>query len=195
MSEAKNADNISAVTVNASVLCDIIGVSDRRIRGLAAEGILVKASRGRYKLIESLKNYILTLRISNKDNLVPSSQDLDLDTEKAKHEVIKIQMSELKLRLMEGSVHKSEDVRAVMSDMLVAFRSRLMNHPAKSAPVLANMYDPGQIQNYLEKEMMDALLELRDYNPKEFYNDDYIDTEGGGKDGDAKGRRQNDIPV
>lgn len=188
MGEAKNADNISAVTVNASVLCDIIGVSDRRIRGLAEEGILVKASRGRYKLIESLKNYILTLKISNKDNLVSSSQesDLDLDTEKAKHEVIKIQMSELKLRLMEGSVHKSEDVRAVMSDMLVAFRSRLMNHPAKAAPVLANMYDPGQIQNYLEKEMMDALLELRDYNPKEFYNDDYIDTGGDGKDGNAK---------
>lgn len=188
MGEAKNADNISAVTVNASVLCDIIGVSDRRIRGLAEEGILVKASRGRYKLIESLKNYILTLKISNKDNLPSSNQeDLDLDTEKAKHEVIKIQMSELRLHLMEGSVHKSEDVRAVMSDMLVAFRSRLMNHPAKSATVLANMYDPGQIQNYLEKEMMDALLELRDYNPKEFYNDDYIDTEGGGKDGDAKG--------
>lgn len=188
MNASKNANDISGVTVNASVLGDIIGVTDRRIRGLAEEGVLVRASKGRYKLLESLKNYILTLKVAKSDEvseLDPSG--LDLDTEKAKHEVIKMQMSELKLRLMEGSVHKSEDVRAVMSDMLVTFRSRLMNHPAKTAPVLANMYDPGEIQLYLEKEMLEALRELREYNPKEFYNDDYIDTdaEGDGKHGNS----------
>ncbi len=179
MAASKNADDISAVTVNASMLGDIIGVSDRRIRGLAEEGVLVRAAKGRYKLIESLKNYILTLKIANGGDVQASdAENLDLDTEKAQHEVIKIQMSELKLRLMEGSVHKSEDVRAVMSDMLVTFRSRLMNHPVKAAPILANMYDTGQIQAYLEREMQEALRELRDYNPKEFYNDDYIDVDG-----------------
>ena len=94
-------------------------------------------------------------------------------------------MSELKLQLMKGQMHKSEDIRAVMCDMLTAFRSRLMNHPAKSAPVLANMYDAGQIQSYLEKEMMDALLELRQYDPKEFYNEDYIGI-GDGKTADPQ---------
>ncbi len=186
MAASKNADDISAVTVNASMLGDIIGVSDRRIRGLAEEGVLVRAAKGRYKLIESLKNYILMLRIANGGDVQASDmENLDLDTEKAKHEVIKIQMSELKLRLMEGSVHKSEDVRAVMSDMLVTFRSRLMNHPAKTAPILANMYDTGQIQAYLEREMQEALRELRDYNPKEFYNDDYIDVDGEDRHGDS----------
>ena len=186
MAASKNADDISAVTVNASMLGDIIGVSDRRIRGLAKEGVLVRAAKGRYKLIESLKNYILTLKIANGGDVQASdAENLDLDTEKAKHEVIKIQMSELKLRLMEGSVHKSEDVRAVMSDMLVTFRSRLMNHPAKTAPILANMYDTGQIQAYLEREMQEALRELRDYNPKEFYNDDYTDVDGEDGHGDS----------
>lgn len=186
MAASKNADDISAVTVNASVMGDIIGVSDRRIRGLAEEGVLVRAAKGRYKLIESLKNYILTLKIANGgDAQTPDAEMLDLDTEKAKHEVIKIQMSELKLRLMEGSVHKSEDVRAVMSDMLVTFRGRLMNHPAKTAPILANMYDTGQIQAYLEREMQEALRELRDYNPKEFYNDDYLDVDGEDRHGNS----------
>lgn len=183
MKDGKNVENISSVTVNATVLSDILGVSDRRIRQLAEEGILVRASKGRYKLIESIKNYIVTLRISNDGAAGGISEDLDLDEEKAKHEVVKIQMSQLKLQLMKGEVHKSEDVRAVMSDMLVAFRSRLMNHPAKSAPVLANMYDAGQIQTYLEKEMSDALLELRQYDPKEFYNDDYIDLGDSDKSG------------
>lgn len=175
-----NADDesVSVVTVNSAVMADIIGVTDRRVRGLAEEGILVRAAKGRYKMVESLKNYILALKIAkNSDMQMPDSKTLDLDEEKAKHEVIKIQMSELKLRVMEGKLHKSEDVRAVMSDILVAFRSRLTNHPAKTAPVLAGMYDPGEIQTYLEKEMEDALKELRDYNPKEFYDDDYVNTE------------------
>lgn len=175
MSEDRNVTNISAVTVNASVLGELLGVTDRRIRQLAEEGILIRAAKGRYKLAESIKNYILTLRIANQDSEEKIyGETLDLDVEKAKHEVVKIQMSELKLQLMKGQMHKSEDIRAVMCDMLTAFRSRLMNHPAKSAPVLANMYDAGQIQSYLEKEMMDALLEFRQYDPKEFYNEDYI---------------------
>lgn len=76
-------------------------------------------------------------------------------------------------------MHKSEDVRAVMSDMLVAFRTKLLAYPSKAAPVLADMYDAGQIENYLEKEMTDVLLELRAYEPKEFYNRDYINVEEG----------------
>ena len=63
VSETKKVDDISAITVNATVLADIIGVTDRRIRGLAEEGILVRASKGRYNLKESLINYILTLKV------------------------------------------------------------------------------------------------------------------------------------
>ena len=57
-----------------------------------------------------------------------------------------------------------------------------MSHPSKAAPVLANMYDAAQIQTYLEKEMTDILMELRQYNPKEFYNEDYVDLEDGTDD-------------
>lgn len=181
VSESKKVDDISAITVNATVLADIIGVTDRRVRGLAEEGILVRASKGRYKLKESLVNYILTLKVAREES-TSLSDGLDLDTVKAEHEVVKMHMSELKLHLMEGTMHKSEDVRAVMCDMLVAFRTKLMSHPSKSAPVLANMYDAAQIQAFLEKEMTDILMELRQYNPKEFYNDDYVDLEEGAND-------------
>ena len=68
MSEDRNVTNISAVTVNATVLSELLGVSDRRVRQLAEEGILIRASKGRYKLAESMKNYILTLRIANQDS-------------------------------------------------------------------------------------------------------------------------------
>lgn len=184
---AKNTEDISVVTVTSSVLENILGVSDRRVRGLADEGILVRAAKGRYKLMESLKNYILNLKISKSNDIQSKDPEvLNLDTEKAKHEVLKRQMSELKLHLMEGTVHKSEDVRAVMSDMLVTFRSRLMNHPVKTAPVLAGMHDPGQIQEYLEKEMQEALAELKEYDPKEFYDDSYIDIKGDEKNGGAQ---------
>lgn len=182
VSETKKIDDISAITVNATVLADIIGVTDRRIRGLAEEGILVRASKGRYNLKESLINYILTLKVAREEPASSSDDFLDLDSVKAKHEVVKMHMSELKLHLMDGTMHKSEDVRAVMCDMLVAFRTKLMSLPSKAAPVLANMYDAAQIQTYIEKEMTDILMELRQYNPKDFYSDDYVDLEDGTDD-------------
>ena len=107
---AKNTEDISVVTVTSSVLENILGVSDRRVRGLADEGILVRAAKGRYKLMESLKNYILNLKISKSNDIQSKDPEvLDLDPEKAKHEVLKRQMSELRLHLMEGTVRASRN--------------------------------------------------------------------------------------
>ena len=56
--------DISAITVNSATLEKILQVSDRRIRQLAEENIIVRAAKGRYKLMESISNYILTLKVS-----------------------------------------------------------------------------------------------------------------------------------
>lgn len=166
--------DISSVTVSAAVLSEIIGVSDRRIRQLADEGILVRAAKGRYNLKESMKNYILNLRIA-----VDQGEDYDseqsLDEIKAQHEKVKMHMSQLKLSLMQGEVHKSSDVENVMKDMLSSFRARLLNLPSKMAPLLVMRENPDWIRDSLTGEVLEVLKELKDYNPKDFYSEEYID--------------------
>lgn len=169
--------SIDGVTVSASVLGDLLGVTDRRVRQLADEGIFLKVSNGRYILADSIKSYITMLKVQNDINNSEDGDGIDLEKEKAIHERIKRQQSELKLALMKGEMHKSDNVKKVMIDMLTSFRTRILNLPSKVAPMLVARNEAGFIKDMLMKEVVEVLNELKDYDPKEFYGDEYIDFE------------------
>ena len=52
-------------------------------------------------------------------------QELNYDEEHAKHEHVKTQITEIKLKLIQGQVHKAEDVERVMTDMFEKFKSKI----------------------------------------------------------------------
>ena len=169
--------NIDNITVSASVLGELFGVSDRRIRQMAEEGIVTRAAKGRYKLVDSVKNYLLALKLAAEGVSVESVDGtINYDEEKGLHERVKRHISELKLQVMKGKVHKSEDVERVMMDMLTAFKTRIMNIPSKTAPILESR-DAVFIKDRLTSEVMEALNELKDYDPKAFYTDEYVESE------------------
>lgn len=177
MAETQKVDDISTVTVSSRVLAGIIGVGSRQVRNLASEGILVRNSHGRYLLMKSLKNYILNLKIAKAGEKVTSDFDeseLDLENEKAKHEHLKAMITEIKLQLIKGQVHKSEDVGAVITNMFTKFRSKMMALPYKLAPKLAGK-TKAEISGILKTEIEFALQELADYKPSDYYPPEYID--------------------
>ena len=177
--ESAKVTDIDSTTVSAAVLGNIFSVTDRRIRQMAEEGIIVRAAKGRYKLVESLKNYTLALKLAAEGaNTDDPDGEINIDEEKALHERIKRHISELKLQVMKGDLHKAEDVERVMMDMLAAFKTRLMNIPSKVAPALENR-DAAYIKDRLTKEVLEVLNELKDYNPKDFYSDEYVEGEEG----------------
>lgn len=175
--ESVKVTDIDSLTVSAAVLGNIFGVTDRRIRQMAEEGIIVRAAKGRYNLVDSLKNYILSLKLAvdSNDSDNPDGE-LNFEEEKALHERVKRHISEMKLQTMKGELHKADDVRHVMTDMLSSFKTRMMNIPAKAAPVLEDR-DAGYIKERLTSEVTEALNELKDYNPADFYSDEYVEGE------------------
>lgn len=175
--ESAKVTDIDRLTVSAAVLGNIFGVTDRRIRQMAEEGIIVRAAKGRYNLVDSLKNYILSLKLAvdSNDSDNPDGE-LNFEEEKALHERVKRHISEMKLQTMKGELHKADDVRHVMTDMLSSFKTRMMNIPAKVAPVLEDR-DAGYIKERLTSEVTEALNELKDYNPADFYSDEYVEGE------------------
>lgn len=175
-SEIEKTTDLSQVAVAAGVLSKMLGISDRRIRQLADEGVIIRVSQGRYNLEKSIKGYVLNLKIANSSKeQLRLDDELDLEKEKAKHERVKRQMAEMKLSLMRGRMHKSEDVEAVMMDMLANFKARCLNLPAKLTPQLVSRDDKGYIMSLLTDEINQALQELAEYDPAEFYSDDYIE--------------------
>ena len=179
---SKNEDStkvtdIDRLTVSAAVLGNIFGVTDRRVRQMAEEGITVRAAKGRYNLVESLKNYILSLKLAAEGATADSPDgEIDIDEEKALHERVKRHISELKYQTMKGELHKADDVERVMTDMLAAFKTRVMNIPSKVAPILEDR-DAGYIKDRLTNEVVEVLNELKDYDPKAFYSDEYVEGE------------------
>ena len=175
--ESAKVTDIDSLTVSAAVLGNIFGVTDRRIRQMAEEGIIVRAAKGRYNLVDSLKNYILSLKLAvdSNDSDNPDGE-LNFEEEKALHERVKRHISEMKLQTMKGELHKADDVRHVMTDMLSSFKTRMMNIPAKVAPGLEDR-DAGYIKERLTSEVTEALNELKDYNPADFYSDEYVEGE------------------
>lgn len=177
MDNEKIAEDMQDIAVPSSVLEELFGVTDRTIRYLAEQGMVSRNSHGRYQLMKSVKGYILALRASKagtKIRLDDEEADLDLDLERAKHEHVKKQISEIKLQLIKGQVHKAEDVQAVMTDMLAKFRSKMTALPAKLAKKLEGK-NRKEIQAILKKEIDNALSELSAYNPSDFYSDEHIE--------------------
>lgn len=178
--------NIDSITVSAAVLGDLFGVGDRRIRQMADEGVITRAAKGRYKLVDSIKNYLLTLKLAAEGvGMELADGEVDFEEEKGLHERVKRHISELKLQIMKGELHKAEDVEIVMMDMLVAFKTKIMGIPSKVAPILENR-DAAFIKDRLTKEVIEALNELKDYDPKAFYSDEYVEESEGEYDEESK---------
>lgn len=168
-------DELNEILVNSKTLEALFGVKDRTIRYLADNGIAKRDSHGKYLLMDSAKSYITTLKIGNAAiHTDDSEEELNLTTERAIHEHTKRQITEIKLQLIKGQVHKSEDVETVMTDMFIKFREKMSAMPAKLARKLEGK-DKSEIQKILRKEINSALNGLADYNPADFYSDEHIE--------------------
>lgn len=175
MSNLKNMDSVEDLVVSSTVLGKILNLSERRIRQLAELGTFEKIKRGQYKLVDNIQKYIIFLKTNSEANEIENKSELDYEKEKALHERVKREQDELRLAAMKGSMHKSEDVERVMNDMLSNFRSKLLGLPSKVAPMLLARNEIGEIQDLIQKEVLETLQELAAYDPATFYNEDYIE--------------------
>ena len=137
-----------------------LDMTERNVRTLRDKGILTEYKPGLYDLQTATKQYINFLRQKNPE----AEEKVDYNTERAKLVRAKRKNEEYELQLKENKLHSSEDIEAVMKDMLVNFKARLMAIPAKLAPVLCKKTDRAEIFKLLKEHIDEALLELSDFN-------------------------------
>ena len=174
--ETKKIDSVEQVTVSSTVLANLFGLTSRRIRQLENEGIIKKVARGKYSLQENIKSYITFIKASAdlKESKTEEGK-VDYDEEHALLERRKREKIELELASMRGTMHFSEDVERVMNDMLSNFRAKVLALPSRVAPSLICMDTIADIQEVLQGEVLDVLNELSEYNPSDFYSEEYVD--------------------
>lgn len=140
----------------------LLNLTERRVRQLKDEGIIqeYKGTPGLYDLMPTTHNYINYLRKRNPE----SEENINYNTERAKLIRAKRLNEEYDLGVKDGSLHTSEDVEAVMVNMLINFKSRLMAIPAKLSPVLSKKTDKAEIHRILKDSVDEALNELADFD-------------------------------
>lgn len=158
--------------VHQKELADVVGLTTRRIQQLTASGEIKRAKEGEngakrneYDLAKSVQAYISTVKEAR-----GGSADGDpLREEQTLLTRTKRKIEETKLAIIRGEVHRSEDVEAVMNNMLMRFKGKLLAVPVRLAPKVIGIDNLPQLQDAIEDEILECLAELSEYDPQEFY--------------------------
>lgn len=139
----------------SKVVAQWLCLTERRVRQLRDEGVIVEARPGLYELRPTVARYITYIGGAGKETLTNERMKLT----RAKREA-----AELENELRKGEVHRTEDIERGIKSMFLNIRSRFLALPAKLSPTLATM-GGNQIGIFDElKQAIDEILEeMSDY--------------------------------
>lgn len=139
----------------SKVVAQWLCLTERRVRQLRDEGVIVEARPGLYELQPTVARYITYIGGAGKETLTNERMKLT----RAKREA-----AELENELRKGEVHRTEDIERGIKSMFLNIRSRFLALPAKLSPTLATM-GGNQISIFDElKQAIDEILEeMSDY--------------------------------
>ena len=145
--------DIKKLTVSQTNLAKALNLSVRRVQQLVQEKVVVRDDSdptGGVFLFDSLRSYYMKQADKSGD---------DYFKIKAQHEEVKKQLSEVKLRQLEGELIEVTEVDAALADILVTLRTNLLSMPAKFSTQLEGK-DRAEIYKILTAEIEDKLQEL-----------------------------------
>ena len=132
----------------SKVVAQWLCLTERRVRQLRDEGVIVEARPGLYELQPTVARYITYIGGAGKETLTNERMKLT----RAKREA-----AELENELRKGEVHRTEDIERGIKSMFLNIRSRFLALPAKLSPTLATM---GGNQTGMFDELKQAIDEI-----------------------------------
>ena len=181
---SKKAKADEVLICNTAHLAQMFGVSERQIYNQIDNGVAVKVGANKFDCVQSVANYIKQMR-EQEEQRKQQPEKIKSATEavKLKHEQLKSRKTELAVLQLEGKLHYEEDVKTLWNSSVVAVKSRLTSIGVKLAPQLKGEIDEALIQEYIDREIYDALKEISGYDPSA-YEKDYTTTDFGDEDED-----------
>lgn len=139
----------------SKVVAQWLCLTERRVRQLRDEGVIVEARPGLYELQPTVARYITYIGGAGKETLTNERMKLT----RAKREA-----AELENELRKGEVHRTEDIERGIKSMFLNIRSRFLALPAKLSTTLATMGgNQTGIFDELKQAIDEILEEMSDY--------------------------------
>lgn len=185
--KASSAEN-KIIEVTEADLAKCLGLSDRRIRVLANEGVVFKTKPARYDLIKSVSSYIAYIKDTKKEEKQGIDKvKLAREAEGLMHDKLKKRKTELQIMQMEKEMLLTKDVISMWADFAAMVKAKLLNIPTKLAPQLTGIDDATIIKKAIGAEVTEALNEIADFDINKFEKNLYFDEEEGGENGEVDG--------
>lgn len=162
-------------------LADLFGYTTQRIDQLVDEGIVVKRSRGRYALWDSVQGLVHhreTKRKNQWDGDPDSEAGADYERERALLTRAKREIAEIEADLRKAQVHDAGAVMAVWADMISNAKAKLLSMPTTLAGRVHGEESLEAIRSLIEEAITQALNELSDYDPS-LATDRYVQEHSG----------------
>ena len=132
--------------VTQKTLAEILSISEKTVKELTNRGVLEKNSNGQFDLKDNLKKY------------------LTVTDERNKKKALEREKIELDLEIKRDKYHLDEDVKYVLTDILIKFKARLQATAIKIDNEIDEISGADRI-DYLKNILIDCLEELANYNP------------------------------
>lgn len=139
--------------VRIDKLCpDIFGISERRYRQLAKEGIVPPVENGVIDFIVAVKRLM-----GYYQKLVEGQGSITLVEQRARLTEVMAEKASLELQKMKGDLVSAKEVERIWIAMGQACRSRLISIPVKLSPILA-----GRSVIEIKRMLVDSIYEALD---------------------------------
>jgi len=152
--------------LDTTQLARLVGITPRHVQRLTQEGIFTRARdtdgnelRGRYPLM-AIRAYCDHLRAQM--NLTDASQTR-YEASRNEKVAAEAEMAQLRLKQYKGELHHSRDVEFVMTNMLTAFKARVLAIPSRVARLCIGKKFR-EIFDLISSEIELALRELHTYD-------------------------------
>jgi phage terminase Nu1 subunit (DNA packaging protein) len=169
MPEEKRTKLSASTMVTVAELSQILGITSRRVRQLADEGVISSEGKNNYNLATSVQNYIKFLSKS-----LPDEDDTKLKqalrVAEAQLKASKAKIAKLEADELEGKMHRSEDVAEFTSDLIYTIRAALMALPGRLAVDAASCKTAAEAQVVIRTEVYRTMEEIAayDYDPAKY---------------------------
>lgn len=145
-----------ATAMTKKELASIAGYTYRRLydidRDLPSDKkLFVESEGGKYDLAIFVQRWV-DYNVNNE-----TADVADLDTVKARHEVVKTQKTELEVARMRGQLINVQDVKRLWGDIANTVTQNLIHVPSKVAPLLRMMDNTEVIAEMIGDEIRKAL--------------------------------------
>lgn len=149
-------------------LARLLGITQRRVQQLTEMKVITRQPEGDFLLPEAIAEFY--------GFKYKTDESVDYMAEKALHEKAKRELAEMEVRKRQWELFEAADIKEVMTNMLVNFRTQFLGLPDKMSPQLANR-SAGEINALLNQEITAELVEVKDYAPDLFAEENHAGSE------------------